>query len=561
MGETATGDGQVSFPSLPIAHNQLTRVPVPNLSFFNKGGPNNKKPNMPDRPLPPGYVCFRCTQKGHWIYDCPTNDDPNFDAKHRIKRTTGIPRSFMKRVDKADIPAGDQADDSRPNKGFMIDADGNRVMVMPDTASWEKFEARHKASAAKKQEDEKVDQELQELGFDCPIDHRLFVVPTKTPCCSKTYCHGCIEDALVNNDLACPNCGTENVLIDDLLPDTEIALKIKAWQDEKVAEAKAKEVAAAAAAAEKRADDIAADKVVESIETSAEDEHKEDSTDKKEKKDESAQSPKIEIELVDNRDASVKPTKSPSPAISTTSANSKARGSSTGSTSKKRPAEQDLKNDRIPTAPAAMRKQAEQNKSVDDIDAKFLEDMQKLSQGQLTQGVAPMGFPNPMAFPAQNGMMGMPNMMGMPIMTSMPMNMPNAMAMGNMNPMMGMPNMMGMPGMQNPMAMQANGWAGMGTGAQMGFQQQNGNYGTQYNNQGWQNPQQQWNNNNNQLGQQPGAYGQAGNFAGNQNGNNFQAGFNAQQAHGSDSPYFRQPVNPFRHQKQKRMRPSDYREL
>jgi protein MPE1 len=466
----------------------------------------------------------------------------------------------MKRVDKADLPT-DGGDDSRPNKGFMIDADGNHVMVMPDTASWAKFEATHKASTAKKQEEAKVDEELQERGFDCPIDHVLFVVPSKTPCCSKTYCHGCIEDALVNNDLVCPNCGTENVLIDDLLPDTEVALKIKAWQDEKAAEAKAKEAAAAADLAVDTASD--ADKVVDSIEKGSVDGKKAGSPGVSNPTSSEDKSGEAENEAVNNRDGSAKQSKSPSPAQSATSKNSKQDESSNGSNSKKRPAEEDLKNDRIPTAPAAMRKQSEQQKTANDVDAKFLEDMQKLSQGQLAQGVNPMPFSNPMALQVPNAMMGMPNMMGMQNnMSSMPMNMPNAMSLGNMNPMMmGMPNVMGM---SNPMAMQ-NGWSPMG---QMNMPQANGNfgnfnngtfnngnfnngYGNQgYGNQGWQNNQ-QWNNN--QMGQQQHPVVQNGNF---------RPGFNKQAGNGEeDNAYFRQPVNPFRHQKQKRMRPSDYREL
>src|ERR1700760_1231448 len=201
-----------------------------------------KKPNMPERPLPPGYICHRCQQKGHWIYDCPTNDDPNFVPKPKLKKTTGIPRSFLERVEKTDDDNEDPNDESK-HKGYMIDADGNRVRVKTDTASWEKEQARQKAAAAQKQAAEKENKELEERGLECPIDHRLFDVPMKTPCCSKTYCNQCIEDALVENDLVCPNCGKE-VLLDGLLPDTEMAKKIKAYRDEKAAaDAKAKEAA------------------------------------------------------------------------------------------------------------------------------------------------------------------------------------------------------------------------------------------------------------------------------------------------------------------------------
>jgi protein MPE1 len=61
---------------------------------------------------------------GHWIQDCPTNSDREFDNKPRIKRTTGIPRSFLKAVE-------------NPNKGeitqgVMVTPEGGYVVAQPD---------------------------------------------------------------------------------------------------------------------------------------------------------------------------------------------------------------------------------------------------------------------------------------------------------------------------------------------------------------------------------------------------------------------------------------------
>lgn len=33
----------------------------------------------PQAPPRPGYECRRCGKSGHYIYNCPTNSDPNFD--------------------------------------------------------------------------------------------------------------------------------------------------------------------------------------------------------------------------------------------------------------------------------------------------------------------------------------------------------------------------------------------------------------------------------------------------------------------------------------------------
>jgi protein MPE1 len=98
-----------------------------------------------ERPLPPSYVCYRCGQKGmlpanscpltssvcltlvrgHWIQDCPTNSDREFDNKPRIKRTTGIPRSFLKAVDN---PNG-----ARIGQGVMVTPEGGFVVAQPDS--------------------------------------------------------------------------------------------------------------------------------------------------------------------------------------------------------------------------------------------------------------------------------------------------------------------------------------------------------------------------------------------------------------------------------------------
>lgn len=59
---------------------------------------------------------------GHWIQDCPTNNDRDFDHRPRIKRTTGIPRSFLKAVEN---PTDAQ--------GVMVTPEGGFVVAQPDS--------------------------------------------------------------------------------------------------------------------------------------------------------------------------------------------------------------------------------------------------------------------------------------------------------------------------------------------------------------------------------------------------------------------------------------------
>jgi protein MPE1 len=189
----------------------------------------NKKPvNVPNHDPPPGYVCRRCNVKGHWIQACPTNDDPDFKPVFQAKRTTGIPRSFLKTVEK---PIDEEA-----AKGVMLNADGEYVQVMADTKTWEKFQEKANASKAQAASADAASKEMRERGLECPIDKRRFVDPVKTPCCGKTYCRECIDNALADGDLVCPNCGKEEVLMDDLVSDQDMVSSLEAFDAEKAAE-------------------------------------------------------------------------------------------------------------------------------------------------------------------------------------------------------------------------------------------------------------------------------------------------------------------------------------
>ena len=200
-----------------------------------RSGPSKGKPaNVPDHPPPPGYICYRCGEKGHWIQVCPTNDDPAYENRPRVKRTTGIPRSFLKTVEKPIALANDgTTDEMKQPAGIMVNAEGEWVIAEPDKAAWEQYQAKARVSAAAQEAAKQGDKQLQERGLECSIDKHLFVDPTKTPCCQTTFCHDCITNALIENDLRCPKCSTENILIDDLVPDQEMGVKVHDYGVEK----------------------------------------------------------------------------------------------------------------------------------------------------------------------------------------------------------------------------------------------------------------------------------------------------------------------------------------
>lgn len=72
---------------------------------------------------------LKFNRTGHWIQDCPTNSDRAYDDKPRIKRTTGIPKSFLTVVEG---PGGDSNSNGGNGTGVMVTPDGGFVVARPD---------------------------------------------------------------------------------------------------------------------------------------------------------------------------------------------------------------------------------------------------------------------------------------------------------------------------------------------------------------------------------------------------------------------------------------------
>ena len=494
---------------------EKTQQEMANATPVFRNGVSKAKPQtstVPAHAPPTGYICYRCGDKGHWIQECPTNDNPEYDNKPRVKRTTGIPRSFLKTIEKPAALTNDGLTDaSNQPSGVMVNAEGDFVVAVADQASWEQFQAKNKSSAAAQEAAKTGSKDLQQRGLECPIDKRLFVDPSKTPCCSKTYCNECITNALIEGDLTCPGCQSDGILIDNLIPDKEVIAKIKAYHEEK----------------------------------------------------ESADAARTRTESPAENTGNLPPAET-TPNVKSQPPSSVAKLSSPDSASmvktnsKKRPADGELENDRIPKGPTAMRKQPQQPEQ---------QQVAQSQQPQLgifdpTNQAAMMGFPPNMPFPPMPGFPGdlfNPSMMGMS-------NGNNFMGMGmSMAPMMGMPN-----GMVNPMMMPNSAFGalnGGNFGGMMSFTPMPDatNYGGGY-------QQSMMSNGGGAYGNQ--AMGMGGQMQTNMNGGGggqiglgMNLGFNGQGYAGNvgqveDDAYFRQPVNPHRHQaRQRRMRPSDYQEL
>lgn len=443
---------------------------------------------------------------------CPTNDDPNFDGRPRVKRTTGIPRSFLKTVEKPSALTNDGTiDESRPS-GVMVNADGEWVVAEPDKASWDQYQAKAKISAAAQEAAVLGSKELQKRGLECPIDKRMFVEPTKTPCCKTSFCKDCITNALLENDLRCPECFTDDILIDSLILDDEVVAKIKDYEEEKAAAKSPKAVSKNIGL-------------------------------------EGGESPPVKREQSTSR--------SPSPASAKAFGQNSTPNSrvTANANSKKRAADCELANERILPGPNALKGQAAQKSKQSTAQTAQVSQQPSL----LSMSAFPMdpSFKYPLPFATGN------------LMTQQAMN---GMAFPNMNGFMSMPltmgPMMGMtPGMLNPTMMQAGTFAGAGGNnwgnmPGMGYQQTNGMYGGAFN----QNMTGRYGQTNMQIPMSNSYMGVAGMRASGQGVGSFtnqqRTSFSAPVPNEEDSAYFRKPVNPHRHLARRNAnRPTDYREI
>lgn len=440
---------------------------------------------------------------GHWIQVCPTNDDPAFDNKPRIKRTTGIPRSMLKVVEKPTALINDgTVDDTKQPSGVMVNADGDWVIAEPDKAAWEQYQAKAKQSAAAQEKATFGNKKLQDKGLECSIDKRLFVDPTRTPCCKTTYCHECITNALLDDDLQCPSCGKEGVLIDDLVPDTEIMAKIRSYEEEEVGA------------------------LSQNL--------------RKEKK-----SSVIIRENSSQGIADRQNSKSPDNGNSPSSTSSKSENN------RKRRADTDLENNRAAPGPSGLGSSTATLSTTAQLTGTSTTSSRPTST---SKGPA---FPPELAFLSQPPFTNANMMPGMNAMTFLSANPYMDMAM-SMSPLMGFN-----PAMVNPMMM-PNAFSMGGAGNQwngingMFPQQDIRMYGGGNFQQGMM-----------PNGQTPVGHGYSGGNSGNFGGrgtNNFtnqqRTNFGSHRQGAEDSAYFRQPVNPHRHQGRRNApRPTDYREI
>ena len=92
----------------------------------------------------------------------------------------------MKTVEKPVLPSTTEDDPTTQREtpsSIMVNAEGEYVVAEPDKASWESYQQKAAKTASKTET--KGNKELQDLGLECTVDHKLFKDAFKTPCCGK----------------------------------------------------------------------------------------------------------------------------------------------------------------------------------------------------------------------------------------------------------------------------------------------------------------------------------------------------------------------------------------
>jgi protein MPE1 len=139
----------------------------------------NFRPKFPTAPPPPSYICFRCGQKGHYIANCPTNADPNFN-RPKIRKTTGIPKTFLKPIDSS--AEGDLG--TLPPNNVLISADGNLVTLESNEELWSKVSGIHRMLS--------LNSDTVPEHFKCALCTKVLTDPVHFSCCpSVNFCDEC----------------------------------------------------------------------------------------------------------------------------------------------------------------------------------------------------------------------------------------------------------------------------------------------------------------------------------------------------------------------------------
>ncbi|XP_025089512.1 E3 ubiquitin-protein ligase RBBP6-like [Pomacea canaliculata] len=184
----------------------------------NKGfEPSNYVGKHHTGPVPESYVCRKCNQPGHHITTCPHRGEI---LEPRIKRTTGIPASFLTYVDDPLAP------------GALLTHRGQFAVPTIDAMAYKEGKKERPPflpqPVAQEPEKPKIPRELK-----CQLCQDLMTDAVVIPCCGNSYCDECIRTALLETeDHRCPTCHQRGVSPNGIIPNNSLRSAVQAFTND-----------------------------------------------------------------------------------------------------------------------------------------------------------------------------------------------------------------------------------------------------------------------------------------------------------------------------------------
>lgn len=153
--------------------------------------------------VPPSYRCHKCQKQGHWIKNCPLT--LNHDTSIDVKKSTGIPRSFMVPVEGPQAP------------GAMMTPTGHYAVPAIDHQAYKEGKKERPPFSS----DPEPIIEKPEIPDDllCNYCKDLLTDAVLIPCCGGAFCDECIRSFLIESDKhECPTCNEKDISPSSLIP-------------------------------------------------------------------------------------------------------------------------------------------------------------------------------------------------------------------------------------------------------------------------------------------------------------------------------------------------------